>query len=339
MEPCQNIIKQTYSMLTFEPGKVREVLESLDYFPILDCGSFLRTKAVYRGGSTPTSLKVFKDTGWCVDFGSGDDKGFSLARLVSKTLNTTDPRILAKYVSGQVVTERKKEPPKLDMPRTYDPSCLERLLPNFSFYKKRNITNQVQEKYQVGLAQSGKMLRRMVFPICDDTFQIVGFSGRAIEWSEEATYPKWKHIGQKNQWIYPYYSPNFEETREKIDGGEEIFLVESIGDSMALTEHGLDSHLVDFGLCCSPALQAFLLEKNPKKITIAKNNDFNSDDNHGKIASVKTLIKLTALFPLERLAIKLPTLNDLSEMHQSGADIAKWSWDSPEICREGIKVF
>lgn len=319
----------------FEPGKVREVLEALSY-PIIDCGKFYRTKALYRGGNNPTSLVVYKDTGFCKDF--AEDKGFPLVRLVSQTLNTNDPKILAKYVSGQIHTERKKEIPKLIMPRIYDPECLKRLFPNYSFYKKRGISDSTQQKYQLGLAHEGQMLRRFVFPIYDESEQIIGFSGRSLDWKEGATFPKWKHIGQKNYWIYPFFHPNFSAAREKIDGGKEIFIVESVGDSMALTEHGIDNHLVNFGLGCSPALQTFLLEKNPKKIIIATNNDLDGE-NHGKIAAVKTLIKLSGVFPLSQLAIKLPTLNDIGEMHESGVDVAKWSWNEPEMSLEEIKEF
>lgn len=335
-------------MFQYEPGKVREVLESLAYHPIQEMGKYLRTKALYRQGGNPTSLSVNKETGWCKDF--VDDSTFSLSELVSKTLQTRDPKIIAKYVSGKILVEKTKERPKINMPRTYDPKDLSRLFPNYEFYKRRGISVDTQAKYQLGLAQSGQMLRRFVFPVWDEFGQIVGFSGRSLDWKEDSSFPKWKHIGQKNSWIYPFYLPKLKECQEKIEESATIFIVESIGDSLAMTEHGMENHIVDFGLSCSPAVQAFLLSKDPEKIVISKNNDFNSvnqkgePENHGQIAAIKTMAKLSAIFPIERLTIKLPTLNDLGDMHQSGADIKKWSWSEKdgggkEISRAEIKDF
>ena len=96
-------------MIEFEPGKVREVLESLSYHPIQDCGKFYRTKAIYRSGNNPTSLSVNKLSGWCKDF--VDQKSFPLSELVAKTLHTRDPKVISKYVNCQIRAERKKEPP------------------------------------------------------------------------------------------------------------------------------------------------------------------------------------------------------------------------------------
>jgi len=333
-------------MLEFQPGKVREVLEGLFYSPIQDCGKFYRTCAAYRGGSNSTSLSVNKLTGWCKDF--VNQEKFPLSKLVEKTLNTRDPRVISKYINCQVSAETKKEPQKIIMPRTYDASMLQKLFPNYEFYKRRGISEQTQKQYQVGLAHSGQMLRRFVFPVWDESEQIIGFSGRSLDWKEDSTFPKWKHIGKKNEWIYPYYCPKLPEVREEIDSGGAIFIVESIGDSMALSEHGVFNHCVNFGLGCSPAMQSFLLSKMPERIVVSTNQDSHKENeqegNSGKITAVKTLIKLSSFFPMEKLAIKLPTLNDLGEMHQSGIDIKKWSWTEKngggkEMSRGEIKEY
>mgnify|MGYP001287018461 CR=1 FL=1 len=50
------------------------------------------------------------------------------------------------------------------------------------------------------------MYRRMVFPVYNEHNQIVGFSGRKVD--DDNDYPKWKHIGKRNNWVYPAFNKN-----------------------------------------------------------------------------------------------------------------------------------
>ena len=206
------------------------------------------------------------------------------------------------------------------MSKVYDEKCLERLLPNYSFYQKKKISNEVQKLYKMGYATKDQMYQRLTFPIYNEHKQIIGFSGRHLYWEPDSKFPKWKHLGRKDQWIYPYYS--IRESQEFFGG--EINMVESIGDSMALTENKLFSHVVNFGLDCSSALLAFLMLKDPELITISTNNDSHKEKNTGKIAAIKNLMKLSTVFPVDMLRIKLPTLNDVSEMQEKDENIVEW---------------
>lgn len=320
----------------FENGRVYEILSDLGY-KLQDFGQYYRTNALYRGGDSANSLKVWKNSGYCIDY--ADDKKFPLRDLLSHHIQ--DWRKIKEILGGKKVSAPIKIEKKITMPRTYPPDCLDRLLPNYSFYEKRGISKGVQRQYKIGYATVGKMYQRMVFPIYDEDGQIIGFSGRHIDYKEENNAPKWKHLGEKQTWLFPYTLPSLPVCREKIDNGAKIMLVESIGDSMVLTEHGLENHLVTFGLGCSPAMQAFLLSKDPEEIIIVGNNDegSNFDYNRGLVASIKTLMKLSSVFPLDRLKIRLPSLNDLGEMHESGVDVAKWSWNHPTLTLDAIKGF
>jgi hypothetical protein len=320
----------------FEAGRVHEILSDLGY-QLQDFGAFYRTRALYRGGDSANSLKVWKNSGYCIDYAA--DTKFPLKDLLSHHIQ--DWRQIKEILKGQKVLAPVKVEKKIIMPRTYPHSCLERLLPNYSFYEKRGISRDIQRKYKIGYATEGKMYQRMVFPIYDEDGQIIGFSGRHIDYKEDGNAPKWKHLGEKQTWLYPYALPSLPAAKEKIDSGAKIMLVESIGDSMVLSEHGLENHLVTFGLGCSPAMQAFLLSKDPEEIIIVGNNDEgpNSDYNRGLVASIKTLMKLSSVFPLDKLKIRLPSMNDLGEMHESGIDVAKWSWNHPILTLESIKEF
>ena len=311
----------------YESGKVLQVLQSLGYPISQDYGNYIRTQAIYRDGDAQSTLKVFKDSGWCVDFAANDK--FPLFELVKRTLGTDNTREVLSYIGGQkVICAAPKQ--KLKMQKTYDPKILERLFPNYSFYNKRGISDATQKLYKCGLASEGKMYQRMVFPIFNDEGTIHGFSGRHINHKEDSAAPKWKHLGERNSWLYPYLT--VPECMEAVKESPEIILVESIGDSMALFENNIKNHLVTFGLDNSAAITSLLIKQDEKIITIATNNDSQKTDqlgNRGLTAAIKIMMKLSAIFPLEILQIKLPLANDFGDMHQQKMNFYDWQTSKP----------
>jgi hypothetical protein len=300
---------------TSTTSKIYSSLIEMGY-SLSDFGDHWRTKAIYRGGNNPTSLKIYKNTGVWQDFVA--QKGpMPFKKLVELTLNTNDYSVIKKYLQNSFNEEEFKQPAqKLEMDKIYPKDCLKALFPNFSFYEKKKISIDTLKLYKVGLASAGRMYRRLVFPIYNDQGQIFGFSGRKID--EDNDSPKWKHIGKKNNWIYPACLPNFQEITD------EVFLIESIGDSLALTENKIPNHLVTFGLDCSNAIINFLISKDLKRIVISTNNDSHKELNSGLLSSVKIMMKLSSFFDLDVLKIKLPFKNDFSEMHEAQMDFEEW---------------
>jgi hypothetical protein len=303
-------------------SKIESSLIELGY-KLKDCGNHWRANAAYREGNNPTSLMIYKNTGVWRDFVE-NSAPMPFARLVELTLNTKDPKVIKKYLNDGSFEEadfsQKKE--TLEMEKIYSDDCLKKLFPNFDFYSKRNISEETQKLYKLGLASSGKMYRRVVFPVYNSHKQIYGFSGRKIDQDTEA--PKWKHIGLKSNWIYPVMIPDFPE----IDN--EVILVESIGDSMALTQNGHTNNLVTFGLDCSSSLLNYLVSQNLNTIYISTNNDKDSIKNRGLIAAIKILMKLSSYFDFNLLKIKLPLMNDFSDMQSSGDTSLFENWRKSE---------
>lgn len=326
--------------LTSMRSKIQSSLLELGY-ELNDYGNHWRTKAVYRNGNNNSALKIYKDTGVWQDFVQ-NKAPMPFKKLVELTLNTTDYSIISKYLienesRSQELIEKKE---KLEMEKIYPEDCLKKLFPNYSFYKKRGIPEEVQKLYKCGLASAGRMYRRIVFPIYNDVGQIFGFAGRRVVDDDEEI-PKWKLIGKKSNWIYPMMIPDFPQIEN-----QEIILVESIGDSMALTANGLHNNIVAFGLDCSPAIINYLISQDLKSIIIATNNDSEKEENRGLLAAIKILIKLSSFFDLDLLKIKLPILNDFSEMQQKDISFEDWKSLQPmamsdilDFCQKNNKEF
>ena len=290
---------------------IKEILENLGYTLSRENHQFYRAKPIYRPSSNNTSLRICRKTGKFWDFG-GDIKG-SLEDLVALTLNLKSTEEAEEYLSKRgMVFERTVSRPRLNMTQKYDMSMLDRLMPIYDFYTKKKEGAKISEalliKLKCGLAMSGKLNNRIVFPIFDmDGFNIEGFAGRDL--LERDT--KWKLMGAKRLWVYPFFLP---EVQEAIMKKQEVILVESIGDFLALYESGIYNVLVLFGVKISGKLVNFLSCLPLKRIIIALNNDCEKGDgNVGELATKTIRSKLEKLNSPEKIWDKLAPNNDFGE--------------------------
>jgi len=288
-------------------NEYRSSLEKLGY-SLQDCGSHWRTRAIFRNGKTNTSLIIYKDSGVWRDFG-GDEQAKPFTALVKETLKTEDPKALKEYLINNPNQKESFTPKEevIEMEKIYPESYLEKLLPMKTFYEKRGVSSNTQDKFKCGYAGGGKMYRRIVFPIYDLDGQIHGFSGRSVTNDEHI--PKWKHMGRKTNWVYPHHL-----SHSNIEDKEEVILVESIGDCMALYEAGHDNVLMLAGLDISAKIISYLNSFDLKRIIVATNNDNSKDENTGALASIKVAAKLSSVFDLSLIKINPPVCNDFGEM-------------------------
>jgi hypothetical protein len=314
----------TPSQISVDPSQIQCTLENIGY-SLVDFGNHWRTNALYRGGDNKMSIRIYKNTGVWTDFVNGS-KSLPFERLLQLTIGK-DYKKLNEITSSLKKSDEfayiKKE--TIEMEEIYPKEILQKLFPNYNFYTKKGFSEETLKFYKTGLAGAGKMYRRMVFPIFNEHQQIVGFSGRKIDEHNEQS-PKWKHLGKRKNWVYPAYVPNGTSVDSIIKQKQEVVLVESIGDSMALFESGIKNNLVTFGIGCSPAIIAYLNSTPIKKITIATNNDFRSAANHGYNGAVKILMALRPYFDFDSIEIRMPPegFNDLSDAYQNGHNLESW---------------
>jgi len=287
----------------------QSILTNLGY-DLRDRGDYWQTNALFRGGDNKTAIQIWKDSGRVKDYVEGKYYSFSQflyiacddKAVVNKLLNDK------KIDCNEIFTRKTKN--FLMQEKTYQTEVLNKLLPHYDFYLNKGIDYKVIEEYKCGLATSGKMYQRLVFPILRKDGLIHGFSGRLMV--SHDTKPKWLHMGKKSDWFYPYYVSN--SVAESILEKNEVILVESIGDSLSLSNAGYYNNLVIFGLTLSPQFVSKLVNFGLSKIIIAFNNDVSSECNRGLDGALKSIMRLTRCFDVNQLyCAKLPK-NDFGEM-------------------------
>jgi hypothetical protein len=298
---------------------IKSVLEDLGY-SLLDRGNFWHANAVFRGGDNQTALRIYKDTGTWKDFVE-DTPYIGFERLIEKTLNTKDKSVILKYLKGGgdhswESDEGKRRNERIEMEKIYSNSEISKLLPHYKYYNNKGVGDSVLKYLLSGLDTGGSMYQRYVFPILNENKDIHGFAGRDLSIQSKSSRPKWKLMGGKNNWIYPYYFNSFESisVRDAILEKNEVILVESIGDLLSLLEAGIHNVLVSFGLNLSSKLICFLVELGLDKVVISFNNDSDKDQNRGLEASIKNYLKLLSYFDKDKLLICLPTKGDFGDM-------------------------
>lgn len=287
----------------------KQVLEDLGY-RLKDHGSYWRTSAIYRSGDNSTALQIYKDTGVWKDYVE-DSMFLPFEALLRKTLNTNDKSILSSYLKDISVNIQHRTAKKnlLSEEKTYPKSCLSRLLPHYDFYLERGISEDTMKQFQCGLAMSGKLYQRVIFPVFRADGLIHGFSGRKVT---EDPRPKWLHNGRCSDWFYPYYS--IDQVAACIKKERSVYIVESIGDCVSLFDSGIKNVLVSFGLNISPKFIARLNGLPLDKVFISFNNDFNSEFNRGFEGAIKSIFKLSDQMDFEKIFFAPPSENDFGDM-------------------------
>lgn len=290
---------------------IKDVLQNLGY-SLKDDGDFWRAKPLYRESSNSTSLRISKKNGWFIDF-SANLKG-PFQELVKITTGAKDIEEVERYLdSKSFFMPKQDEEPKISMKETWDLSIVDTFIKENSYWNNRGITDETLEEFKGGLAQPGRMGGRYVFPIINRKNRVVGLSGRDITNKSPV---KWKHLGEKKDWLFPSHIK-----REEIEASGEIILVEGIGDVLQLWQCGYRNVLCLFGVSISDKLVSSISTLKVDKIIISTNNDV-ENNNVGNLRSIEIYEKLVKFCNKEKVQIKLPTKKDFLEM--SPEEISAW---------------
>jgi len=290
----------------------QEILENLGY-ELDDRGDYWQTNALYRDGDNKTALQIYKDSGVWKDYVE-DTQFLPFEALLSQKGHNLTREEISKILKNKQASNLVEKPIKQELVASeeiFDEEILKDLLPHYKFYENKNINISTLKSLDAGLSTQGQMYQRFVFPIRNEYGQIHGFAGRDM--SQSSNRPKWKHIGRKTKWIYPYFNLKFK--NNNLDwNSKQIILVESIGDMLSLRQNLQLNCLVTFGLDISPALINCLLLLNPSKIFISLNNDNDKAENRGLNASIKNYLKLLSFFDWQKIKICLPFNGDFGDM-------------------------
>lgn len=276
-------------------------------------GSYLTCSASYRGGDDPGSVAIYLQTNVVKDFVTGHS--FSLEEFLKLTLRLKDvkqvEKILedkARYYTG---FSNDLEDPFNKGTKYYSNDDLVDLKEDYSYWNRRGVSDETLKVFGGGLCLTGKMYQRYVFPIFDARKKILGFSGRDVTGKSKI---KWKHLGRKNEWGYPFIF-----SHQYVKETKELILVESIGDMLSLWESGIRNTGITFGTEAGGGLLKAIIRLDPDSIVIATNND---ENRAGQKAAAKIRSTLVGFFDPAQITIYHPYKNDFGD--QSIKENKEW---------------
>lgn len=225
------------------------------------------------------------------------------------------------------------EPP----PTTWPLSILDRLVKDHSYWNRRGISDETLAPFRGGVATIGQLADRYVFPILNEGGEIIGFDGRCVkdmtpQDRKQFRRVKWKRLGPNSSFIWGGLD-------EIVD---RVILVESIGDSLKLREHGVSETLCMFGTTVSEKLAGWLIAHNPRQIIISTNLDEekqmgNRRGRPGQEAAVRAQKMLATFFDEGVVSVVHPVANDWGDSTPEQIQAAFGeppATREPEICSE-----
>lgn len=193
--------------------------------------------------------------------------------------------------------------PKAKIVKVYSEKLLDKLVPDYTYWNKRGISDATLRLLGGGLApvERSKLSGRFVFPCRDSHGRLIGFSGRLVADNEFA--PKWKHLVPSSLALWPLNL-----SQPFIAASKTVVILESIGDALTCWERGIKNTLVIFGLNISSKMIGTLIAMNLKHIIISTNNDIKNQAGNNAALSIKAA--LASFYDESHLIIHLPESKD-----------------------------
>lgn len=288
---------------------IEEVFQELGY-KLVNHGNYYSTSALYRNGSSPTSLTIYPKNNLIIDWVTGQK--FSLGTIVKASLNFNDLNQAEKWLEDRKVSINIEKPePTLNNPKTFPIEWLQNLNIDHSYWINRGIDQETIKKFLGGIwTKDGAFKGYYVFPIFDSQDNLVGIAGRNLYNNLK---PKWKLKGEKKLWKYPLFL-----NHEFIKKDKQVILVESIGNSLALTNAGCNNTMVLFGVDLSFEIINYFLKFDICNIIVATDNDGKA----GNEAAQKIYKKLGKYFDRHLIKIAHPYKKDFCD--QSKEENVRW---------------
>lgn len=274
-------------------------------YKVEDHNNYLKTNAIFRGGSDISSITIYPRDLLVIDHVTSEK--YSVNKFLSLVLNVDENKISEDKRFNFTTQESVAE---LEQPKIFDPNLLGELLPIYDYWNGRAVSNETLIKLKSGLynGTKGSLKNRYIFPIFNSKGHIIGINGRDISNTNKI---KWIIKGQKANFCYPaFYNSKI------IQESGAVWLVESVGDLLALFSCGIENVLVLFGTELNLAIINYLLKINIKKIYISTNDD-SLKNNAGNDAAHKIQKRLQKYFRYDTIKIVLPKKeNDWSDILQ-----------------------
>ena len=237
-------------------------------------GTNYRVKAVFRN-SNDYNIVIYPDNIF-QDFVEGIKGPVSslLAKVVRLDKNQTID-IWLKEKKIEIPTVKIEIGPHLARKQTIDKKFLNQLIPDYSYYQSRGISEEILKQFQGGVCLSGTLKNRFVFPIFDEREELIGLCGRSI--LPEAK-KRWIILGSKKDFIYPIHL-----AKKHIETEKAVIITEGISDIITLFQVGIYNCLCLFGVDISLSLINFFLRQSPLTIFICLNSDYAGQTASGKL--------------------------------------------------------
>lgn len=285
---------------------IKNILSNHGY-KFTDYENYISCSANYRNVIDTSSVVMYWKDDLVIDY-AGGFKG-TVKDFLKLVTNQSSKEELEKYLKNNnfTINESVLES-KLEDKQVFDKDLLTYLIPDHSYPISRGISKETCDLFKggyVGGDVKGKQKNRYVLPVFNSKTELIGFTGRTLINDKI----KWKHSGNKTDWVWPCFINN-----KIIYKLKNVILVESPMDCMYLWDNGIKNTICLFGVKLSVSILNYLLRVGARQIIIATNNELDLNGGVGNRASLEIKEKLKRYFDSKNVIIKLPFKKDFCDM-------------------------
>lgn len=159
----------------------------------------------------------------------------------------------------------------------------------FAYLSQRGISQDTAAKFGLGYCASGFFGGRITYPFYDLTGNVIGFTGRAIEWSKESEYPKYKNsaenvIFHKERAIF-----GLQQAKRAIADKGNVYWVEGQNDVLSLSQRGIENVVCGSGTAFTES-HAKILSRFSNTVTLLFDGD--TAGRNAILKAVKILLRV-----------------------------------------------
>ena len=136
-------------------SEIEEALITLGY-RLSDRGDYWQSNAIFRGGDNPTALQIYKDSGVWRDYVDGE-KFMPFPALIEKTVGKENAKTFNLSKKSPLKHKAVEPETTVKLEKTFKKEDLSDLLPHYSFYNNKGISDSTLAFFKSGMCTGGSM--------------------------------------------------------------------------------------------------------------------------------------------------------------------------------------
>jgi hypothetical protein len=159
-------------------SEIKSLLQEIGY-PILDCGDYLKTRAVFRDGSDINSMTIYWRDNIVIDHVMSEV--FDIEELINRSLGLNSREKSEEWIKHKHILLPKfnsNAEPIIKQIKKFSKDISDKLIPDYNYFIDSGISENTCKLFKGGRSFEGTLKNRQCLIIYNSKGNIIGITGR-----------------------------------------------------------------------------------------------------------------------------------------------------------------